>query len=397
VGAGLPGSDARHRRRSGPEGVAALPSRATTPAGRRIALLTPVFWPEVRRGSERYFRELADGLLASGHRPTLITSHRARPSRAVEEGVPVIRNWRPSDRRLMARRFEEHLTQVPLSYRSLVRGRYDVAHAVFPTDALAAARWGGHTGRPSVLSYMGIPDHAGLRSHRGRLRVTRAAVAGCDAVTVLSKTSRDAFWRWLGFEARVIHPGVNLDAFHPEGDRAEAPTFFCAAVPDEPRKRVPLLVAAFARVRREHPAARLVLLRPRDPRLARELASHEGVELVDPVEDLRALAELYRRSWVSVLPSLKDSFGIVLIESLACGRPVVASNADALPEVVDRDTIGRLFDGEDERALADALLGALELCGDPGTVAACRERAREFSSELFVQAYPDLYEELLTE
>ena len=140
-----------------------------------------------------------------------------------------------------------------------------------------------------------------------------------------------------------------------------------------------------------------MLLRPRDPRLAQELASHEGVELVEPVEDLQALAELYRRCWVSVLPSVKDSFGIVLIESLACGRPVVASNADALPEVVDRDTIGRLFDGEDERALADALLGALELCGDPRTVAACRERAREFSSELFVQAYTELYEELLTE
>ncbi len=363
--------------------------------GHRIALLTPVFWPEVRRGSERFCRELADGLLASGHRPTLITSHLARPSSTVEDGVPVIRNWRPPDGRLRARRLEEHLTQVPFTYRSLSRGPYDVAQAVFPTDAVAAARWSRHTGRPSILSYMGIPDHPGLMAWRGRLRITRAAVAGCSAVTVLSETARDAFWRWLGVEARVIYPGVDLEAFRPDGGQAEVPTLFCAAVADEPRKRVPLLVAAFRRVRRERPDARLVLLRPRQAALAKELEAHDGVELVEPVEDLRALASLYRRSWVSVLPSVSDSFGIVLIEALACGRPVVASNSHALPEVVDRDTIGRLFDGDDEGALADALLDTLDLSRDPATVAACRDRAREFSSERFVQSYEALYQELL--
>ena len=41
----------------------------------RIALLSPCFWPEVRRGGERFTRELADGLLARGHHPELITSH----------------------------------------------------------------------------------------------------------------------------------------------------------------------------------------------------------------------------------------------------------------------------------------------------------------------------------
>jgi glycosyltransferase involved in cell wall biosynthesis len=66
----------------------------------------------------------------------------------------------------------------------------------------------------------------------------------------------------------------------------------------------------------------------------------------------------------------------------------------AIPEVVDRDTIGRLFDG-DERGLADALLGAFELARDPATPAACRERAEDFSRARAVAAYESLYAELL--
>jgi glycosyltransferase involved in cell wall biosynthesis len=87
---------------------------------------------------------------------------------------------------------------------------------------------------------------------------------------------------------------------------------------------------------------------------------------------------------------------MVLAESLACGVPVVASDADALPEVVDRDTIGRLFDG-DEHSLATALLEALELAEDPQTAAACRSRSEDFSIERCVQAHEALYGELVPE
>ena len=93
----------------------------------RVALLSPCFWPEVRRGSERFVRDLADGLIARGHEPRLITSHAGRPSRAVEDGLPVVRHWRPPARRLRAREYEDHLTHVPFSYLELRAGRDDVA------------------------------------------------------------------------------------------------------------------------------------------------------------------------------------------------------------------------------------------------------------------------------
>jgi phosphatidylinositol alpha-mannosyltransferase len=357
----------------------------------KVALLSPCFWPEVRRGSERFVRELADGLLARGHEPRLITSHRGRPSRAVEDGLPIARHWRPPSARLRAREFEDHITHVPFSYLELRAGGDDVAHAVFATDACAAARWSERTGRPSVFSYMGIPDRKNLVERRLRLAATLKAVRGCSAVVALSRHAADAFRRDLGVEARVVHPGVDLDAFAP-GERAAEPTVFCAADAAEPRKRVELLVRAFGRVRRERPRARLVVSRPRDPSAAERL-QRMGAELAE-VDDRAALAEAYRRAWVAALPSWGEAFGLVLVEALASGTPVVATDRDGMREVVDRDGIGRLFDGGEEE-LARALLEALDLSADPATAMACRTRAEAFSIERCTERYEALYRELL--
>lgn len=360
----------------------------------RVALLTPCFWPEVRRGSERVVHELATGLIARGHRPTLISSHPGRPSRGVEAGVPIVRNWRPPDGRLRRRLYEDHLTHVPFSYMTLRLGRYDVAQAVFVTDALAALRWRSRTGRPAIFSFMGVPDHSGLVFRRGRLEMIRRAVTGSDAVVALSEAARDAFWRWLGVETRVIHPGVDIEAFTPGPGRAAEPTIFCAADLGEPRKRVGLLVAAARSLRRERPDLRLVLARPTDSAAAARIAAEEPwIELRD-VDRHDRLLEAYRQSWVSALPSHGEAFGLVLAEALACGTPVVGSNLDGIPEVIGDDPVGRLFDG-DERALSHALAEGLELAQDDATAAACRTRAERFSRDRCVDAYEHLYAELL--
>jgi glycosyltransferase involved in cell wall biosynthesis len=362
--------------------------------GLRVALLNPCFWPEVRRGSERVARELADGLIARGHRPRLITSHPGPPSRRVEDGLPITRHWRPPDGRLRRRMYEPYLTHVPFSYASLRLGDDDVAQALYVTDAQAAARWTRVSGRPSVFSYMGIPDHPGLTERRRRLRLTLRAVQGCTAVTALSRHAADEFRRWLGVEARVIPPGVDLAAFRPGPERAEAPTVFFGADPTEPRKRAGLLVEAMRRVRRERPRARLVLSRPRDAAGAQELLE-DGVELAD-VDDRDVLARAYATSWVACLPSLNEAFGLVLVEALACGTPVVATGHGGMREIVEgREEIGRLFAGDRPKDLARALLGALELSGDPRTAEACRRRAQDFSVERSVDRHLELYRELL--
>ena len=366
-------------------------------AALRVALLSPCYWPEVRRGGERFVRELADGLLERGQRPALITSHRGLPGRAVEDGLPVLRLPRPPQGPLLRLGYEPYLTHVPLSYAALSRGSYDLAHAVYPTDALAAARWKRRSGRPAVLSYLGIPDPPGLSEYRGRRETVTRAIRGCDAVIALSRHAATAFSRSLGYEARVIPPGVNLNVFQPARSRSPEPTIVCSAAVDVPRKNVRLLVQAFAHVRREHPGARLVLSRPRDIDAARRAGiepNAPGLEWAD-LDDRRALAQAYGQAWVAALPSTNEAFGLVLVEALASGTPVVGYDDGAIPEVIDRPEIGRLFDTLDARALASALLEALELAGAAGTAASCRSRAEEFSSDRCAERYLALYRELL--
>jgi glycosyltransferase involved in cell wall biosynthesis len=362
--------------------------------GLRVDLLSPVFWPEVRRGTERFAHELATGLAARGHRPVVVTTRRGRPLRSVQEGVEVVALPRPPGRMLYRRRFENHLPHVPPAYAALERRRPDVAQALHPTDGLAAARYGRRTGRPSILSYMGIAEPGVLASRKLRMRITTAAARGVDAVVVLSRAAARAFEREIGVHARVIHPGVNTERFSPGGERAPQPTILCAAALNEPRKRGPVLLDAFACVRRERPDARLVLQRPRDEAFAAELAgAGEGIELRD-LDGHAALLAANREAWVVALPSRAEAFGLVLTEALACGTPVVASDEGAFPEIVDRPEVGRLFARPEGEAMARTLLETLELATDRATEAACRARAEDFSTARCAAAYEALYREL---
>jgi glycosyltransferase involved in cell wall biosynthesis len=366
-------------------------------SGLRLALLSPCYFPEVRRGTERIVRELAGDLAERGHEPVVVTSHPGRPSVRREEGFSVVRQWRPPEQRLTRRLFYEHMTHLPFSYGTLRAGRFDLAHAFFPTDATVGARWSERTERPSVFSYMGLPDRPVLADKREKLRMVTRAVTGVDAVVVLSEAAAGGMKRWLGVEPRVIHPGVDLEVFSPGGERAPEPTIFCAAAADDGRKRVDLLVAAFRELRRRRTDARLVLVRPRDPEAVARLGLAEsGIELIEPVDSPAELAPHYRRAWVSALTSYMEAFGLVLVESLACGTPVVATRSGAIPEVVDRDEIGVLFDSGDPVEVARSLDDALALADQAGTRDACVARARDFSTERCADAHEVLYRELLS-
>ena len=352
----------------------------------KIALLNPVYWPEVRRGSERFARELADGLLARGHAVQLITSHRGRPTTTVEDGLEVVRVWRPPiEERLRRRLYEDHLAHVPFSYMALRRSGAEVAHALYATDAMAALRYKRDSGVPAIFSYMGIPHRVSLANRRQRKEIVSRACRECDAVVALSEVAAEGFRTWLGVEAHVIAPAVDLEVFAPDGaPRDERPTILCAADHTQPRKRVALLAEAFELVRREHPEARLLLSRVAGAPLP--LARRPGIEEID-LDDRPALAEANRRAWVHALPSWGEAFGLVLAEALACGTPVVGQQ----PEVVGGPDTGRVFTGDDPEELATALLEALTLAQQPGTAEACRTRAERWSVDACAAAYEALY------
>ncbi|MGH2951458.1 MAG: glycosyltransferase, partial [Solirubrobacterales bacterium] len=127
----------------------------------RIALLHPTYWPEVRRGSERLAHDLGTTLADRGHQVTLLTSHRRRPSASTEDGIRVLRSWRPPELPGLSW-YEDHVATVPAAIWRLLRGDYDLAHALFPADAWAAFQAHRRGGPPYVFSIHGIVNREAL-------------------------------------------------------------------------------------------------------------------------------------------------------------------------------------------------------------------------------------------
>ena len=102
------------------------------------------------------------------------------------------------------------------------------------------------------------------------------------------------------------------------------------------RKRIDVLLTIVAAVRKQRPDVRLVRVggpfTADQRRLARELGIEEAI-VVLPFLDRSTLAAVYRRCALVLLPSEREGFGLPVLEALACGTPIVASDIDALREV----------------------------------------------------------------
>ena len=362
----------------------------------RIAHLIPTYWPEVTRGSERFVHDLATAQAAAGDRVTILTGHLGRRRVDVEDGVEVVRRRRIGELAPL-RHYELHVTGIPGAVREIGRGRFDLIHAHFPADALAASLARSRGGPPYVFTVHGLPDRRYLVSRRYRLELFERAAAGAAACTVWSEAAARPFRRYMRRDPIVIPPGVATGGFAGRAGRSETPTLICAASLGDPRKRAGLLLDAFERLRRRRPELRLRIVETRDPVMSSAVGVlPDGVELVAASSDPGELGDLYSSSWVGVLPAVEEAFGLVIVESLAAGTPVVADDSGAGPEILAGDErIGRVFGRDDPVALAEAVDGALELAGDPATVERCRARAAEYDWERLLPRWNALYEGVL--
>jgi N-acetyl-alpha-D-glucosaminyl L-malate synthase BshA len=162
-------------------------------------------------------------------------------------------------------------------------------------------------------------------------------------------------------------------------------------------KRVTDVVRVFARIARATPA-RLVFIGDGPERgHTRQVAEEEGVldRVVylgkqDSVAEILACADLF------LLPSDNEAFGLVALEAMACGVPVVGSHVGGVPEVVVPPA-GALKPVGDVDAMAEAGLEILRPDRWPEASAAARERARLFAADTVVPRYEAYYERILSQ
>ena len=206
-------------------------------------------------------------------------------------------------------------------------------------------------------------DHLAL-SILARLEAQNAR--GADRVLVPSRYSAGVAveqYRIPPSSIGVVPEPIRLaewDALRDRSPAPDGPPTILSVARQYPRKDTATLLRAMAILRREMPEARLRVIGGgpelgRLRALARKLRLEEAVTLEGAVPDSDEVRRAYLQSDVFCLPSLQEGFGIVFLEAMAAGLPVVAARAGATPEVVLHGRTGHLVHPGDHEELAAAL------------------------------------------
>lgn len=385
----------------------------------RILLALTYYRPHIS-GLTIYVQRLAQSLATAGHRVTVLTS-RYHPELPAEEqlgGVRVVRvpvSLRISKGVLMP----GYLTRA----RRLIR-EHDLVVGSLPATPVEAvflpllARLPPR--RPSVFIYhcdVRLPP--GLANRLIEKAVGLSNLLGarlCDRLVAYTAdyAAHSPVLRHFGHKIRVIPPPVEMPV--PTGRQLEAmrarygldsgPLIgFVARLASE--KGVEYALRAITRVRGQFPGVRILFAgdsetvigeeryRQRLQPLLEEHAAHWTFTSVLDPEDPGQLASLYALCDVTILPSINEteSFGLVQVESMLCGTPVVASDLPGVRQPVRTTGMGRLVPPRDPEALAEAIIEVL------------RQRERyvkprayveeRFSLRRTAQAYEELVAELV--
>jgi len=369
----------------------------------RIAITNPTCWPYLRRGVERFINDLATYLTRRGHEVTIITGKAGKTEVVMDRGIKIIysrRLWHPWLMKLGV--LEIYMFFFTVLAR-LLRGRYDVVYSCTFMDGFAAQLTRYITGTPYIFTCFAQPPKVQhYRSLTTRGAIFRGTILGADAFVSISEYVSDYFKERWAIKSLVQLLPIDTTRFQPlERPAGALPTILCAAALDDPRKGGRILMRAFDRLKDKRPDLVLQIAWTLKPDLQDELISLVSPRWRSDVHFLGTnvdLPKLFASASVSVLPSLWESQGLVVLESLAAGTPVVVTRDGALPEIVTDLSVGRLFDpGSDtvyEPTNLDGLVQALDEALDlgllPETAGNCRKYAEQFGWEQLGPRWEDL-------
>ncbi|MEV5507131.1 glycosyltransferase family 4 protein [Streptomyces orinoci] len=367
----------------------------------RIGIVCPYSW-DVPGGVQFHIRDLAEHLIRQGHQVSVLApadDETPLPPFVVSAGraVPVPYNGSVA-------RLNFGFLSAARVRRWLHEGDFEVIHIHEPTSPSLGLLtcWAAqgpivatfHTSNPrsrAMIAAYPILQPA-LEKISARIAVSEYARRtlvehlGGDAVVIPNGVDVDFFARaeprpeWMGRDGGGAGPaGESSSGTGPVGDgggpagRREGTIGFIGRI-DEPRKGLPVLMRALPKILAEYPGTRLLVAGRGDEK---EAVAQLPAPMRDRVEFLGMIsdedkARLLRSVDVYVAPNTGgESFGIILVEAMSAGAPVLASDLDAFAQVLDQGAAGELFANEDADALAEA---AIRLLGDPARRAELSER-----------------------
>jgi len=328
----------------------------------KVGIVCPYSW-DVPGGVQFHVRDLTEVLMARGHEVSVLApadDDTPLPAYVVPAGraVPVPYNGSVA-----------RVNFGPLSAarvrRWLREGEFDVLHIHEPaTPSLSLLACWAATGAIVATFHT-----ANLRS-RAMLAASpflEPALEKVGARVAVSEDARRTVVEHVGGDAVLIPNGVFVDRFaaaEPEPSwRGTGGTVGFIGRLDEERKGLPTLLAAMERVVAARPGIRLLVAGRGDPEDALEdvpEAVRAAVTFLGVVTE-EDKARLLRTVDVYVAPNLGgESFGIILVEAMSAGAPVLASDLDAFGRVLDDGRVGVLFPAGDAEVLASLLLDLLD-------------------------------------
>lgn len=359
----------------------------------RVGIACPYTW-DVPGGVQAHVADLARSLQARGHDVQVLApadDDDALPPFVVPAGRAVPVPYNGSVARMVFGPLSMTRTR-----RWLRDGKFDVLHvhepvvpsvsllACFAAEGPIVATFHTAMTRSRVLQVFGNALQPALEKITGRIAVSAAA--------------RRVVVEHLGGDAVLIPNGIDVDRFASAGrpPRGPRPTVLFLGRIDEPRKGLAVLLEALPELVRRRPDV-LVLIagpgRPGDVRAAVPASLRRHVRLLGlvPEQDKPAV---FAGADVYCAPNTHgESFGIVLVEAMAAGTPVVASDLPAFRAVLRHGRAGVLTPVRDAAALAGALADLLE---DPARrqhlAAAGRRAVRAYDWSTVTSRVLEVYE-----
>ena len=361
----------------------------------RIGLVCPYTW-EVPGGVREHVSGLAEALMDLGHEVSVIApadDDAILPSYVVPAGraVPVPYNGSVA-------RLAFGFLSASRVRRWLKDGDFDVLHVHEPAaPSLSLLACWVADGPIVATMHAAMPRSRALHAAQPILASALEKISGRIAV---AEPARNTLVAHLGGDAVLIPNGVNVSRYEKAeplpGFPGTGGTLGFLGRLDEPRKGLDVLLAAFALMAPQRPDLRLLIAGRGDPDEVLEqvpAAYRDRVVLLGQVSDADRVRMLHSVDVFCAPNTGGESFGYVLVEAMASGAPIVASDIDAFQQVLRGGEAGELFPVGSSAGLAEA---AGRLLDDPArraTLAAAASAAvREFDWSVIARDVLRVYE-----